>query len=146
MIFVTGTVASASCDRVTILVDRQSGCGACTTAAGCGLGPLLELFARGSSRLLDVSSRDGYIFASGDRVRIALRGRRLAALGMVAYATPLFGLFAGAGIAAIVAPTGGDAAAVIGALTGVMLAWVLLRLLGLGRFVSGSLRAVVGPA
>ncbi len=58
----------------------------------------------------------------------------------MAYGLPLLGLFGGAAIAVALAPAGGDVGALAGAAAGTAVSAVLLRLRGIARSVTGSLR------
>ena len=126
----TGTVTSATAEVLTVTTDPQIGCLACVTGTGCGLGPILALFIGTGRRTLQLRNSPPALFQAGDLVRIVLRRDRLVLLALLAYALPLTSIFAGAGLALAVAPGGGDAATVGGAMVGAAVAWVLLRLAG----------------
>jgi len=133
-------------DSVTVAFDQQAGCEACFTGVGCGLGPILRLFARAGARTAQLPSlREGALL-EGDRVRVTVSGGRLAALAAAAYGLPVVGVMIGAGIAAALLPERGDAATVGGALTGAALAWLWLRLGGIGRAVTHLLRSAINSS
>lgn len=140
MTIVTGTVTAATGNTLTVRVDRPARCSSCETADGCGVGPLLRLFVTKNSQYIDIKEKDSRNFAPGDRVGITLPGRQLAAAALMAYGLPLLGLFGGAAIAVAVAPAGGDVGALAGAAAGTAVSAVLLRLRGIARSVTGSLR------
>lgn len=146
MTVATGTVTAASADSVTIAFDRHAGCAACLSGAGCGLGPVLSLFTKGGPRSVQLPNRPEAPFCKGERVQISVRGGRIATLAVAAYGLPIFAVMAGAGIAAVMLPDGGDAVTVAGALAGAALAWWWLRVGGTGRAVTKLLRAGTGSA
>jgi positive regulator of sigma E activity len=80
---------------------------------------------------------------AGDRVRVSLRGRRLAAFAALAYGMPLAGLLGGAVLATVWMPGAGDGVAVIGALAGAGAAGLLISLDVVRRSTVAALPAVV---
>ena len=141
MTLATGTVTAVSAASVTIEFDPQTGCSACVTGAGCGLGPILRLLAGNGSRTVHLPNRPEETLREGERVQVVVRGRRVAALAVVAYGLPVVGVMAGAGIAVTLWPEAGDVAPVAGALTGAALAWLWLRFGGIGRGATQVLRS-----
>lgn len=143
MLFATGTVTSAHGAFARITIDGLPTCQACAQHAGCGLGPLLTMFGANRSRVLDVPDCHPDPLQVGDRVRVVLRGRRLAAFAVLAYGVPLIGLLGGAALATVWIPGAGDGAAVIGAIAGAGAAWLLIRLDVVRRSAAAGLPAAV---
>lgn len=139
----TGTVISAQGAFARIAVDGQPTCQACAQQAGCGLGPLLTMFGANRARVLDVPNSRPEPLQAGDRVRVSLRGRRLAAFAALAYGMPLAGLLGGAVLATVWMPGAGDGVAVIGALAGAGAAGLLISLDVVRRSTVAALPAVV---
>jgi positive regulator of sigma E activity len=144
MIDVAGTVEATTGSCVTVALAVRTGCGACDSGSGCGLGSLLCLFARGGQRRLQIPLDVPGKFKAGDRVRLAISGEQLSGLAAAAYGLPLLGLFFGACIASMVVPDGGDAAAAAGAVVGAAAGWIALRLCGLDRGLQEALQAALG--
>jgi positive regulator of sigma E activity len=137
----TGTVTAVTPDAVTVTFDPASGCLSCATGLGCGLGPVLALFAPRVPRRVALPHQRGASVRVGDRVRIAIPAGRVAALAACAYGTPLLGILVGAMVAATLAPGAGDAAAAAGSLAGAALGWACLRCGGFDRAVAVALRS-----
>ena len=142
MIDVVGTIESTTGPCVTVALAARTGCGGCDSGTGCGLGSLLNLFARGGQRRLQIPVAVPGEFATGLRVCFAISGGRLVGLAAVAYGLPMLGLFVGACIANAVVP--GDAAAAAGAVAGAAAGWVSLRLCGFDRGLQQLLLSALG--
>jgi len=127
MNFASGTVKSADAESVTITFDPGIGCHACTSGAGCGLGPLLSLFAGAATRSVRLPNPSELRLRGGERIRVAIPGGMIAVFAALAYGLPVFAVVSGAAIGVAAAPGGGDAAAIIGALVGGALAWLAIR-------------------
>ncbi|MBT8442317.1 MAG: SoxR reducing system RseC family protein [Gammaproteobacteria bacterium] len=137
---VSGTITSATAERITVEFDKAPGCGACASGAGCGLGPLLRLFAGAGTRSFRLRNSREAPLHSGDRIGVAIAGRTLALYAGLAYGWPLISIVAGAGIGASVVPGGGDVAAVAGATIGGGSAWLALKW---QRLLTGDLQSRV---
>lgn len=140
MIEIAGSIESVSGRSVTVHLASRSGCGACDIGRGCGLGPLLTLFARGGPRRVRVPVAASVPLVEGDRVRFAISNGRLAGLAAAAYGLPLLGLMLGAAIANTILPDAADLATAGGAAAGAALAWLGLRLAGFDRGLRGQLQ------
>lgn len=124
---VSGTITLATADYITVEFDRAVACGACAGGTGCGLGPLLRLFAGPGTRAIRLPNSFSAPLRGGERIRVAISGRTLALYAGLAYGWPLIGIVAGALIGAAVAPGGGDFAAATGAAVGAAAAWLVLK-------------------
>jgi sigma-E factor negative regulatory protein RseC len=142
MIEARALVLSAAAGRARVRVlDREEGCGRCDQPGGCRSVKLAYAIRPARSEF-DVPDEIGV--APGDEVVLrmpdgaALRGA-LAGYGLGA-ALLLLGALAG------LAAGGGDAAAVAGAACGLLLAFVLNRVLHRSRHWRGLLRVQMLPA
>lgn len=144
MIVQTGTVVHVDAESAEVLFDRMDGCTACARGQGCGLLSLSGLlgFSRRRSLQLPVDSSAALI--QGERVRVGIRTARLIALISAAYIAPLLLLFVGALLGeALFGAEGSDTAALLGGITGVVLAIAGLRLTGLAHLTPAWLGAQI---
>ncbi len=110
--------------QVRLAVRPQQGCARCERGEGCG-GGLLGKLVRRLHTGLELAD-PGLDLRPGERVVIGVAASRyLAALGMI-YLFPLAGLFAGAGLAAVLFP-GADPLAALFGLAGLAAAAMLAR-------------------
>ena len=124
MIFAPATVVDRRAGELIARVEPLPGCATCGSGAGCGLGPLLNLFVRNTPQTIILEEENIEDFSVGDRVRVEISGPRLALSALVAYALPLAGLFSGAGLGGA---TGHDGLAAAGAVAGLLVAAAVLR-------------------
>ena len=128
-----GTVEAVDAGTVTVRFAPGSGCLACRTGEGCGLGPVVEMFAPRRARRVRLPRPGQPEIRPGDRVRMPLAGARLAWLALAAYGLPLAGIVVGALAATALFPAGGDLAAGSGAAVGALAAGGVLRVAGFGQ-------------
>lgn len=122
-----GTVVGCDDESVHIEFSALSGCSACAGGAGCGLAPVAG-FVRGKCPdRLSVDRRGQPPVAVGDRVRVGIHGGRFLQLVSWTFALPLAAAIAGAVTVSAVMPQAGDAAALLGALSGGIAAVGLLQ-------------------
>lgn len=115
-----GTVTAVDGVQATIRIDDH-GCGRCGEAGGCGghhLGKLLGATAR----TFQVPNPEGC--GVGTRVRVGVAEGSLGRSALFAYAFPLLALIAGALLGSAIA---GEAAAIGGAIAGLLVGWLGLR-------------------
>lgn len=118
-----GTVTEVYGGTALVDLSPQPACLSCARGAGCGLGPLLALFGRHrrQDRLEIVASG----LRAGERVRLSLPPSVVARAAGRGYLVPIVLMFTGTlAASALVA---NDAAAIAGALAGLLLAQVALR-------------------
>lgn len=109
-------------DGDSALVEvEQGGCGRCHEEGGCGGQRLTQMFCSATKRFRvanDVGAR------VGDRVTVAIAAGSVRKSANLAYILPLTATIAGA---AFGMPLGGDPGAMIGAGTGLLLAFLYVR-------------------
>jgi sigma-E factor negative regulatory protein RseC len=121
MIFQSGIVSEIRGDIARVEIFRSGICSACAGDRGCGLGPILAMFNRTRSTILDIDlpvQRLG--IEVGDAVRIAISGQQLLVAAGLAYLLPLSGMLVGAWLATRVVPGGADISAICGAVIGAL--------------------------
>jgi positive regulator of sigma E activity len=99
-------------------LDEQ-GCGACCTAAVCSSGSY-------SSRLQSIAVN--YPADRGERLTLHIDASLLGRLSLLCYLVPATMTLAGAGLAGWISDFSTDGTAIIGAITGLVLSGVVLRL------------------
>ena len=120
MIDAFGTITALDSEYAIVKMD-ETGCGRCNEEGGCGgnnLGKMLCSAPR-TFRVLNPKRS-----AIGDRVTIAIAEGAVRRSAVLVYAMPLLALFAGAFCGTSVA---GEAGAIFGAVSGLLLAWLGLR-------------------
>ena len=122
MIDAPGTVVAVDGEYALVSMD-ETGCGRCHEEGGCGGNNIGKMFCNAprTFRVLNPGRS-----AVGDRVTIVIAEgvvRRTAAL---AYGLPMLALFAGALMGSALA---GESGAIIGAISGLLCAWLGLRYL-----------------
>jgi sigma-E factor negative regulatory protein RseC len=116
------------------------GCGHCNNEGGCGSGTLTKLFCSSKPRHFRV--RNEVCAKVGDEVQVSVPDGVLLRGAMKLYVLPLILLLAGgiAGGGLADEPSSRDAYAVVGAIGGLLLGFVLVRLSpGSGQAVASSI-------
>ncbi len=114
------TVIAVDGEQTTIRID-DSGCGRCGEAGGCGGNHLGKLLC-GTPRTFRVLNPERC--GVGARVRVGVAEGSLGRSAVHAYAFPLLALIAGALLESALA---GEAAAIGGAVAGLLVGWLGLR-------------------
>lgn len=117
---VRGTVRELV-DGIALVEVEQGGCGRCHEEGGCGGQQLTQMFCSGPRHYRVANDIDAQV---GDRVTIAVPAGSIRKTANLAYILPLTAAIAGA---AIGMPLGGDPGAMIGALAGLVLAFLYVR-------------------
>lgn len=116
-------------DEASVQPVGTGGCGHCSSEGGCGSGTLTKLFCSNKPRHFKVSNKARA--RVGDEVQVTIPDGALLRGAMKMYVLPLMllliGGIAGAGLAGDAA-AGRDAYAVMGAVIGLVLGFVLARL------------------
>lgn len=92
MIEATGRVLAVESGRARIVVERQSSCGACESAGGCGTAALANWLPR---RRLEFHVSDSLGLAAGERVVVGIDDETVRFGAVWLYAIPLLGMIAG---------------------------------------------------
>ena len=120
MIDAQGTITAVNGDTAEVLMD-ETGCGRCHEEGGCGgnnLGKMLCASPR-TFRVLNPGNS-----AVGDRVTVVIAEGAVRRSALLAYVVPLLALFIGALGGSALA---GEFGAIIGAVSGLLGAWLILR-------------------
>lgn len=118
---VRGTVRQLL-DGIALVEVEQGGCGRCHEKGGCGGQQLTQMFCSGP-RHYRVANDDAEVRV-GDRVTIAVPAGSIRQTANLAYILPLTAAIVGALIGM---PLGGDPGAMIGALAGLVIAFLYVR-------------------
>lgn len=128
MIEEQGEIIAVAPPYATVVTQRKSSCGSCSTQ-GCGTGALSQVFAAKSHELQVLNPIDAKV---GEQVVLGLEEGSLLRSSLAVYMAPLFSLIAGgvAGerAAALLAPAmTADLFAIAGALLGGAAGWLWVR-------------------
>ncbi len=127
-------------DYASVQPLNTGGCGHCNSEGGCGSGTLTKLFCSSKPRHFKV--RNEVCARVGDEVQVSVPDGVLLRGAMKLYVLPLILLLAGgiAGGGLVDEPSSRDAYAVVGAIGGLLLGFVLARLSpGSGQAVASSI-------
>ncbi|MCW2481249.1 SoxR-reducing system protein RseC [Candidatus Symbiopectobacterium sp. NZEC135] len=116
------TVVSWHNGMAELHCEQRSGCSGCQSRKTCGTGLLSEL-GRSAEQALYVPCEQPLL--PGQRVELGISESSLLRSAMLVYLVPLLGLFTGAGL--LQSLFANDLAAVLGALLGAALAFILVR-------------------
>ncbi len=124
-----GRVIAVEPGSLWVETIRQSTCGSCSVAKGCGHGVLNRLYD-GHRNLLKVSAKEfpEGRFQVGDDVSIAIPEDVIVGSSFVVYMVPLLSTLLVAGLMAGLVPTASDGSALLGAVAGFGLGVALVRL------------------
>lgn len=119
MIDAPGTITALDGDYAIVSME-ETGCGRCHENGGCGGNNLSKLFCHAprTFRVLNPGHS-----AIGDHVKIAISAGAIRRSATLAYGLPLLALFAGALGGSALA---GESGAIIGAIVGLLCAWMAL--------------------
>ena len=120
MIDAPGVVTALDGDYAIVRMD-ETGCGRCHEAGGCGGQNIGKMFCS-APRTFRVLNQEHS--AVGDRVKVSIPEGVVKRSAALAYGLPLLALFAGSFGGSAIA---GEAGAMIGAVLGVLCAWLALR-------------------
>lgn len=110
-------------DGIAVLrCEQSSGCSSCQSRKTCGTG-LLSQLGKTAEQQLHIPCEQP--LSPGQRVELGLSEGSLLRSAMLIYLVPLLGLFLGAGSLQLL--LGSEGAAVLGALLGAALAFILVR-------------------
>lgn len=84
--------------QLCIEVRRQSACGGCTHAAGCGTAVLAGLFGARAQRLQLPLPASSEPLLPGDEIQLGIAPRALLGSAMLAYVLPVLLMLLGAGL------------------------------------------------
>jgi sigma-E factor negative regulatory protein RseC len=120
MIEAPATISAIDGDHALVVMD-ETGCGRCHEDGGCGGQNIGKMFCHSprSFRVLNPGHA-----CVGDRVNVAIAEGALRRGAMLAYGLPLLTLFGGALGGSVIA---GESGALIGAVLGLLAAWLLVR-------------------
>ena len=120
MIDAQGIITAVNGDTADVLMD-ETGCGRCHEEGGCGGHNLGKMLCRSprSFRVLNPGHS-----AVGERVTVVIAEGAVQRSAMLAYVVPLLALFVGALSGSALA---GEAGAIVGALSGLLGGWLILR-------------------
>ena len=128
MLHEIGEVTALANGRLTVRVQKRSGCASC--AKPCGVG---KLGALSPEHCFDLQFPERADLKVGDRVVVGLPEQALLQATLTIYGLPLFGLLLGAMLASMVGARlaiAGDGLVLAGALLGGGLGWLLARRFG----------------
>ena len=120
MLEAKGVIVALEGEYALVQVD-QSGCGRCHEVDGCGGNPLNKLFGETSRRFRVMNPGNSVV---GDCVTLVMAEGSIRRGAVQAYVLPLIGLFTGAFLGLALA---GEPGAMLGALTGLFIAVLILR-------------------
>ncbi|NMT64159.1 SoxR reducing system RseC family protein [Marinobacter orientalis] len=126
MITETGRVVAVSGDRVWVQTIRTSACESCSARNGCGQRALAGVSGGRANQVLVANSLDARV---GDEVTVAIEESALVGASLLVYALPLALLVVGA-VAGHQLSGGHDAAAMLGAATGMATGFMVARRIG----------------
>ena len=129
MLTETGRVVAVEPGWLWVETIRQSTCGSCAAAKGCGHG-IMNSMGDGLRNYLKVSTAafpDGR-FQVDDQVAIAIPERLLLDSAMIVYGAPLLTTLCGAALAAGFLPGASDVETMLGALLGLVGGLSIVRL------------------
>ena len=115
-------VITAIDDKFALVLMDETGCGRCHEDGGCGGNNLGKMLCS-APRTFRV--RNPGNFRIGARVHVAIAEGAVRRSAMLAYALPLLMLFVGASAGSAIA---GEPGAIVGAVAGLLCAWLALRL------------------
>ena len=120
MIDAQGTITAVNGDTAEVLMD-ETGCGRCHEEGGCG-GHNIGKMLCASPRTFQVLNPGNSVV--GDRVTVVIAEGAVRRSALLAYVVPLLALFIGALGGSALA---GEFGAIIGAVSGLLGAWLVLR-------------------
>ena len=125
MIETTARVVSSANGTVLVQPSTQSGCGGCGSRNVCGVSGLVKYFS-GKRKAIPVQCDAGV--RAGDELQLSMSEGDMLKAGMLAYLLPSVLALVGAGV--VTAYGYGDVGAVLGAVGGIALGFLLGRLSG----------------
>lgn len=151
MILENGIVVRVRGDMAWVETRRQSACGACDVANGCGTSLLSRLLGQKRTRVEALNSVGA---ATGDEVVVGIEEQALVKGSLMVYLLPLLALFAGAllfewlfvSLGETFAPGRGfnaEAATIVGGGVGLILGFVWLKSFGRRIRDDGRYRPVI---
>ena len=117
---VKGTVVALDGDRAFVHITGE-GCGRCHEPGGCGGSNLAQAFCSSPKNYRVLNPRGAKV---GEEVVVVIHDRTLFRSALVGYGLPLLGLFLGAAIGLTFA---GEIGSMIGAVSGLAVAWSVQR-------------------
>lgn len=135
-------VVSVDQASATLEIVRKQPCGLCGQTRGCGVSMWGRLFGHKSSLFKADNSINA---AEGDLVVVGIEEQAVMSSSMLIYGVPLVGLMLGGLLGGLIAavPAQNDLYAVIGALGGLGLAYLWLRLHAQGRAMNAQYQPVI---
>ena len=127
MIRESGRVVAVEADALWVETIRQTSCNSCSAQKGCGHGLLNKVASskRNHLRVLLPAKFQSQDFALNDEVELSIPETLLVSAAMIVYILPLVMMLAGAVLASAVWV--GDIAALLGAIVGFALGFILVR-------------------
>lgn len=125
MIETSARVVSAESGVVLVEPATESGCSGCKSRSSCGVSGLGKYF---SSTRSAIEIRCDVPVAIGEELQLSMSEGDLLKAGLLAYLLPSVLALVGAGL--VTSFGGGDAVAVVGAVAGFCLAFLLTRVTG----------------
>ncbi|WP_035382709.1 SoxR reducing system RseC family protein [Ferriphaselus sp. R-1] len=125
MIETSARVVSVESGVVRIEPTTQSGCGGCKSRSSCGVSGLAKYFSNSRQA---IAIRCDVPVELGEELQLRMSEGDLFKAGLFAYLLPSVLALVGAGM--VTSFGGGDAAAVVGAVAGFVLAFLLTRVTG----------------
>ena len=120
MIDAKGTITAVNGDTAEVLMD-ETGCGRCHEEGGCGGHNLGKMLCSSPRRFVVQNPRNS---AVGDRVTVVVAAGAVRRSALLVYVVPLLALLVGALGGAALA---GELGAIVGAVGGLLGAWLILR-------------------
>lgn len=120
MIDAPGTITTLDGEYAIVRMD-ESGCGRCYERGGCGGDNIGKMFCT-TPRTFRVLNPGRSVI--GDRVTVVIAGGAVGLSAALAYGVPLLALIVGALSGSVLA---GEAGAILGAISGLLSAWLGLR-------------------
>lgn len=124
MIEESGRVVAVDGAFAWIETRRKTACGSCSAKAGCGTSVLDKVFGQRMNRIRALNQVEARV---GDEVIIGLSESALVRGSFAVYATPLVGLFAGAGLATAWSGADGEGLAILGGVLGLAAGFLVVR-------------------
>lgn len=120
MIDASGAITAIDGEYALVVMD-ETGCGRCHEEGGCGGNNLGKMFCSTPRSFRVLNPGNARV---GDRVNVVIGEGAVRRSALLAYVVPLLALFAGALGGSALADEPG---AIAGAISGVLLAWLILR-------------------
>jgi len=127
----TGTVVAIDADGLWVETLKQSSCAKCSAKYGCGKGLEQKLSPKSQMTFIKAyfdTDKASDSWCEGDIAVLAVHEHALVLGALIAYGTPLLGMLFGAIVGSAVTSDGSDFFSVVGAVVGILMGGLLVKL------------------